>query len=118
MLMIVACSHSNVTHRKSHEYDRLDHANNRAQRAKCQRHNELGEPRENAEHGMIGEHVGVETNAERKRAEKIVGEFDREHQHRERQIRAEETSEIPHTLPGEALVNVIAETNDPESEGT
>src|SRR5712675_621811 len=36
--MILARSHSHVTHRKSHEHDRLDHANNRAERVKRQRH--------------------------------------------------------------------------------
>src|SRR5258708_37997479 len=114
--MFLARGHSHVTHRKSHEYDRLDHTDNRAERIKRERHEELGEPGENAEHGVIGKHVGVETNAERKRAEEVVGELDREHQDRERQIRAEETPEIPHALRGEPLVDVIAETNYPERE--
>src|SRR5208337_1478871 len=66
LLMIVTRGESNVTHRKNHEDDRLDYADDRAERIECKRHDEPRQPGENAEHGMVGKHVGVKTNASEK----------------------------------------------------
>src|SRR5258708_32603492 len=76
LLMIVAGGESYVTHRKNHEDDRLNYADNRAERIKRERYDQPRQAGENAEHGMVGEHVGVKTNAQRKRPEQIVGQLD------------------------------------------
>src|ERR1700720_2574284 len=88
-LVIVACGESHVAHRKNHEDDRLNYADDRAERIKRQRYDQPRQAGENTEHGMVGKHVGVKTNAERKRPEQIVGQLDRQHQHRQRQIWSE-----------------------------
>ena len=68
---------SNVTHRKNHEIDRPDHADDRAERIECERYNQARQPSENVQRGMIGKHIGVKTNAERERADKVVDKLDR-----------------------------------------
>src|SRR6202451_167978 len=117
LLMVVACGESNVTHRKDHEDDSLDHAYDRPERVEREPHQQAGPGAQETEHGMVGEHVGVETNAERKGTEQIIGQLDRQHQHRQRQVRAEKTLKVPDAVRGEALVDVVAEADDAEGKG-
>ena len=117
LLVIVARCHSDVTHQENYKNDRLDHADDRSQRVERQRHDKARQPSENAEHGVVGEHVGVKTNAERERTDQVVNELDRKHQNCQRQVWAEKTLQIPDTLRGEALVDVVAEADGAEREG-
>src|SRR5271166_2764998 len=106
MLMLVARGEPYVAERKYHEDERLDDAYDGAERIERQRENHVRQTGENAEHGMIGEHVRVKTNAERKRPKEIVRQLDRQHQRSEEQHRSEKTPQIPRAIGAETLHDI------------
>src|SRR5208282_5986557 len=96
----------------------LDYAYDRTERVKRDRKPYVGQSGEDSQHGMIGEHVGVETNAERKGAEQVVGQFDWKHQRRQKQDRAEKASQIAKKpFRPEPLVDKEAKADRAEGEG-
>src|SRR5437016_2848772 len=115
--MFVACGEPDVAERKYHEDKRLNDTDYGSQRIEREWGNDVGQSGKNSEHCVIGEHVRIETNAERKRAEEIVRQLDRQHQRREKQHRTQKAAQIPYAIRAEALHDIKAETNRSERKG-
>jgi len=81
--LVCGARHSHVGDRKNRKDQRLYHADQGAERVKRERNHQVGVPGEDRHDLMVGEHVGEEPNAERKRPEEIAGDFDWEHQRRQ-----------------------------------
>src|SRR5258708_7855312 len=88
--MIVAGRQPYVAHREYHENNCLDDAYDRPERVKRERDNELRQASKNPEHGVVGEHVGVKTNTERKRTEQIVCQVDWDHEREQPPYRSDQ----------------------------
>src|SRR5579883_1188321 len=116
-LVLVALRELDVAHGQNHEDQRLDHANDRSQGVERQRNEHLGQPGENTQHLVIGEHVGVQTNTERKGPEQVVRQLDRKHQRRQQQNRAEEAAQVMDAVRFKALVDIEGEAYRTEGEG-
>src|SRR5581483_1520449 len=116
-LMLVAGRQPHVAHRKHNENDRLDDADDGAERVEGQRNHQLRQTREDAEHRVVGEHVGVKTDAEREGSKQVVRQLDRQHQRRKEKHRSQKALQISHTSGLETLEYVIAEADRAQAEG-
>src|SRR5262249_7471108 len=117
-LMAVTGRQSHVAHRQHHENDRLNNRDNRAESIKSQRHTQIGKSGEDAQYGMVGEHIRVKTNAERKRPEKSIRQVDRNHQkeqppNRSDQVIAQKPNE---PLSPDALSNEVEKNHRAQRE--
>src|SRR5262249_6439722 len=117
--MTVAGREPDIAHRQGHEDDRLDDADDRTERIKRQWNNQPGQAGKDTQYRVVGKHVGVKTNPERKRAEQVVGDIDRDHQEEQPPDRPDQiiAKKLNEPLRFYALIDVIDKAYSTKPEG-